>query len=391
MEQLPLILLFFALLVLITRPFTVLFHELGHAIPAILMTKQTVSIYIGSYGDPKNSFHFSVGLLDVWFKYNPFSWRLGLCVPSAKQISINKQIIYTLTGPLASFVIAVVTCYFTFAYDLHGFLKLILIVFLGSSIFDLFANLTPGTAPIKLYDGSLSYNDGYQLKQLFSFKRFPKEYEQACELYNQQKFAESAIAFNNMLKSGLKAETIYRLTIISFLQIRNFQYAKEITDEFIMQGKMNSDDYANAGIAYSQIDQQDKAVEFYDKSLELNPNNIYSLNNKGYSLNLLNKFDDAIPLFDKAIELDKTFAYSYNNRGLAKIKIGKPEEGLEDINYSFKLDENNSYGYRNLGIYHLDKGEYSKALELLRKAKELDNTTHMIDELINNADRHDEK
>jgi tetratricopeptide (TPR) repeat protein len=387
MEYFPLILIFFSLLVLITRPFTIIFHELGHAIPAILMTRQTVSIYIGSYGNPEKSLHFSIGLLDVWLNYNPLSWRQGLCVPSAKQISINKQIIYTLTGPLASFTIALVACFFTFTYDHHGFLKLIFVIFLASSIFDLVVNLTPRSAPIKLYDGRLTYNDGYQLKQLFHYKRFPKEYGQAAELYNQQKFAESAIAYHNMLKNGYKDENIYRLAISSFLQVKNYQQAKEISDEFIIQGKLNSDDFASAGISYSQFDQHDKAIEFYNKSLELDPNNKYSLNNKGFTLNTLNKYHDAITLFDKAIELDNTFAFSYNNRGLAKIKIGKVEEGLEEINYSIKLDDSNSYSYRNLGIYHLDKGEYSKALELLIKAKELDCDTHLIDELITNASK----
>ncbi|MBK8341854.1 MAG: M50 family metallopeptidase [Bacteroidetes bacterium] len=55
MDYFPVILLFFALLVFITRTFTVLFHELGHAIPAILMSKKAVTIYIGSYGDPKRA------------------------------------------------------------------------------------------------------------------------------------------------------------------------------------------------------------------------------------------------------------------------------------------------------------------------------------------------
>jgi hypothetical protein len=33
-----------------------LLHELGHAIPMLLLTKQTVTIYIGSYADKRNSF-----------------------------------------------------------------------------------------------------------------------------------------------------------------------------------------------------------------------------------------------------------------------------------------------------------------------------------------------
>jgi tetratricopeptide (TPR) repeat protein len=379
----------FILLILITRPFTVLFHELGHAIPAILMTRQSVSIYIGSYGDPKKSFHFNIGLLDVWFKYNPFSWWVGLCVPSSNNISINKQIIYTLTGPLASIVIATVACYFTFAYDLHGSLKLILVFFVGSALLDLVVNLTPRSTPIRLFDGTLGYNDGYRLKQLLYFKRLPKEYEQAANLYDKQKFKEAAIAFNHILKKGYVDENIYRFTISSFLQVKNYKQAKELFEEFITQDKMNSDDFANAGITWSNFDQHEKAIEFYDKSLALNPGNKYSLNNKGYTLNLLNKFDEAILLFDRAIEIDPTFAYSYNNRGLSKIKIGKEVEGLDDINYSFKLDENNSYAYRNLGIYHLEKGNYPTALGLFKKAKSIDSNTHMVDELISKVARYE--
>lgn len=386
MEYFPIIALSFTVLILITRPFTVLFHELGHAIPAIIMTKQPVSIYIGSYGDPKKSLRFNIGLLEVWFKYNPFSWKLGLCIPSAEEISINKQIIYTLTGPLASFIIAGITCYFTFSFDLHGFLKLIFLFFLISSIFDLFINLTPRTTPIKLYDGSLTYNDGYQLKRLVNYKRFSKEYEQAAQLYNQQKFAEAATSFHQLLKDGLKDEGIYRLVITSFLQVKNYSQSKELYDEFATQNKMNSDDFANAGFCYSQLGQHEKAVEFYDKSLELNPNNKYSLNNKGFTLTILEKFEESMPLFDKAIEIDEMFAYSYNNRGLAKIKTGKEAEGLEEIHYSLELDENNAYAYRNLGIYHLDKGEYAKALDLFKKAQNLDSDTHMINELISKAE-----
>ncbi|HCS20317.1 MAG TPA: hypothetical protein DIW47_07110 [Bacteroidetes bacterium] len=389
MEYFPTILFVFAVLISITRPLTVLFHELGHAIPAILMTRKAVSIYIGSYGDPKGSVHFRVGLLDVWFKYNPFLWRLGLCVPSARPISINKQIIYTLTGPLTSFVIAAVSCYITFAFDLHGSVKLVLVVFLFSSVFDLIVNLTPRETPFQLYDGRLTYNDGYQLKQLFSYKRFSKEYKFVVGLYDQEKFTEAAVSLDAIIKRGVKDGNIYRLAISSHQQVKNYNQAKVITDAFIIYGKLKSEDYTNAGLSYSRLGQHDRAMELYDKSLELNPHNTYSLNNKGFTLIELNKFEEAIPIFDQAIKSDKTFSYAYANRGLAKIKIGKTKEGLDDINYSIKLDENNSYAYRNLGIYHLDKGENSTALDLFKKAKELDGTTHLIDELIDEADSYE--
>jgi tetratricopeptide (TPR) repeat protein len=388
MQYFPLFLLLLILLVLITRPLTVLFHELGHAIPAILLTKQKVTIYIGSYGDPENSIKLTIGLLVIYFRYNPFSWRLGLCVPSAETISINRQIIYTVTGPLTSLVIALIACLMAFTYDLHGFLKLLFIVFVGSSIFDLFVNLIPNGTPIKLYDGTLVYNDGHSLKELFYYKRFAKEYTKAAELYNQQRYPEAALLATRILSNGLKNENIYRLAITCYLHDKKYDKAKDVSDDFLQLDKMNSDDFSNAALSYSQLGLQEKAIELYDKSLQQNPDNKYSLNNKGYTLNLLNRYEEAIPFFDKAIELEKSFAYSYNNRGLSKIKIGEQEEGLKDIYYSLELDKDNSYGHRNLGIYHFDKGEYHKALQLFTKAKELDSSTHLIDELINEAKQH---
>jgi len=382
MQYFPLLLLILIGLVLITRPFTVLFHELGHAIPAILLTKQKVTIYIGSYGDPNKSVKLNFGLLTILFRYNPFAWRLGVCVPSAKSISINRQIAYTLTGPIASLIVATIACYFAFAYDLHGFLKLFLIVFLGSAFLDLLVNLIPNGTPIKLYDGGITYNDGYSLKQLFYYKQLPKEYSEAVDLYNEQKYADAAVLFENLV-SDTKDENIYRLAISSYLQDKNYTKAKVISDAFALTGKMNSDDLSNIALSYSQLGFHDQALKHYDKSLQLNPDNKYSLNNKGYTLNLMDKFEEAISLFDKSIELDPNFAYSYNNRGLAKIKLRQTDEGLQDINRSFELDPTNSYVYINMGIYHFDKGEFDNALQNFVKAKELDSSTYMIDKYIN--------
>lgn len=387
MENMFLIYLFAVLVVIITKPITVLFHELGHAIPAILLTRKSVSIYIGSYGDPENSWHFRFGLLEFWFKRNPLSWKLGLCVPSDKQMSINKQIIFILTGPMASLSIAVISCYFAFTYDLHGLLKLILTVFLVSSILDLYLNLTPSSKPIKLHDGRLAYNDGYRLKQLLHASKFPKEYNEAIGLYGEQKFEEAAKLFHQILKNGLQTDHIYRLAISAYLQSKNFPVAMELNEAFILDYKLNSDDFSNAGYLYSQLGEHEKALEFYENSLKLNSSNTFSLNNKGYTLNVFEKYLEAIPLFDKVIEVDKDFAHAYNNRGLSKIKTGKLEEGLLDINHSMMLDKNNSYAYCNLGIYHSEKGETKIALDYFRKARELDKTTYNIDQLIQEMEK----
>lgn len=372
-------------MVLIARPLTVLFHELGHAIPAILLTGEKVTIYIGSYGDPQKSIKLNFGVLVIFFRYNPFAWRLGLCVPSAKSISLNRQIIYTLAGPMASLLLSLIACYFTFAYNLHGFLKLFLIVFLCSAFVDLLVNLIPNETPTTLYDGSFAYNDGYSLQQLFYYRRLPKEYSAAADLFNEQKFGMAAVLFEELL-ADLKDEEIYRLAIGSYLQDKNYEKAKELSDAFLLLEKMNSDDFSNMGLSYSQLGFHAEALQLYDKSLQLNPANKYSLNNKGYTFNLMEKYAEAVSLFNKSIEIDKDFAYSYNNRGLAKIKSGQVNEGLQDIYHSLELDPDNSYAYLNMGIYHFDRRAFELALQNFRKAKELDSSTYLIDQYISDAE-----
>ncbi len=387
MLQFPFNLILTILILVFVRPITVLFHELGHAIPAILLTKDKVTIYIGSYGDPAKSKQLNVGLLTVWFRYNPFSWRLGLCVPGSKSITTWQKIIYILTGPFTSLLFAFVIVYFIFNDKVDDNLAPILIIFLGSFILDLIINLTPRAKPIKLYNGKFAYNDGYTILMLLRTRNLPPEYQQAQHLIMQKQFDEAIAVSKSMLVDGVHNPEIFRLAIAASLLAKNYEEAKHLSEEFIELGKMNSDDYGNAGLAFSHLGLHEKAMELFNASLRKNPNNKYTLNNKGYTLNLQNKYKEAIPLFDTAIEIDNTYAYSYCNRGLAKIKLGDPESGLADVHHSFKLDSNNPYGYLNLGIYYFDKGEYEQALKQFKKAKELDSTTFGIDEHIDKTER----
>ncbi len=381
----PFLLLVLIIIIFVVRPLSTLIHELGHAIPAILLTKEKVSIYIGSYGDPNKSLNFKIGRLEVWFRYDPFSWALGLCVPSANEISTIRQIIFILSGPIASLVISFFAIYFLYFHELHGAIKLLLVIMLGSSIFDFFGNIIPQSHPIQLYDGKIVYNDGRALQQLFQYRKFQAKYKEAVQLYREAKYSEAAELFNGMLKKGWQHEYVYRLAISCCVMNKNYQQAKEVGDSFIAFGYVESDDYVNIGLAHSKLKMQEKAIEFYDLSLQLNPDNKISLNNKGYSLMSLDRFEESIPLFDKAIEIDSAFDNPHNNRGYAKYKMGKETEGLHDIRHALQLNEKNAYAHRNLGIVHLDKGEHAEALRLFEEAKALDATTEMIEELIRKA------
>lgn len=374
------------LLILLARALTVLLHELGHAIAAIIFTREKVTVYIGSYGDKSKSLRLNAGILDMWLKYNPFSWQRGLCIPSNKKISLNKRIVCTLAGPLVSFMTCIISTYLAFAKDLLEPFPFVLIIVSSSSMLDLISNLTPRNKPIKLFDGPYTYNDGYTVKLLFYYKRFPESYLEAAEMYDRKEFALAGQQLKTLLENKLLDENIFRLAAASYLQAKDYKTAKELIETFISKFTLNSNDYVNIGLIYSKLHLHSEALAYYDSSLNLNPDNQYALNNKGFTLNLTGHYNEALLLFDKAIEVDSSSAYAYNNRGFAKLKLGRAEEGLEDMQDSFKLDSNNAYYFRNMGVYHFDKSEYTEALLLFKKAKEMDPDVYRIDELISEAE-----
>lgn len=369
-------------LFLLIRKLTVVFHEMGHAIPALLLTREPVTIFIGSYGDPVKSFHFKIGRLEVWFKYNLLNWRYGLCVPKAKNITYNRQIIYTLGGPLTSLVIGSFSFYYAISKEYSDILQLICFLFLCSAVFDALVNLVPNSKPIVLHDGTTTYNDGFALLLLLRYRRFPAEFREGIALLVEKKYEEAAAKFNTVLEKGIKSDEVYRLTIIAEINSYDFSNGKTHIDYFMERYKMEVNDFINAGIIYSNLNLHEDALRYYDNALLAEPHNAHVLNNKGYTLGLMNRHEEAIRCLDESIKNNPDFAYAYNNRGFSKIKTGKTEEGLTDINRGLELDKNNAYGYKNLGIYHLEKQETTKALELFRKAKEMDQKTIDIDDLI---------
>jgi len=96
MIYLPAIIIALLLLVVITRPFTVLLHELGHAIPGMIFSKKNVAVYVGSYGNKEQSFKIQIGTLEIWIRYNPIKWSGGICIIDTEEVSINQMTIFTL-------------------------------------------------------------------------------------------------------------------------------------------------------------------------------------------------------------------------------------------------------------------------------------------------------
>lgn len=305
-----------------------------------------------------------------------------------EKVSINNQIFVTLMGPVMSLALAAVVTYNVFFANLNDDFVVLLFFFGISTYFDFFANIIPKKEPIRLHDGTITYNDGQSIINLLKYKKLPPEYEEAIDLYNGKEFLKAGEIFNTLIEQNYKQDYMYRLAISAFVNAHDYQKAKLVNEEFEKkEGKANFDtnDYNNSGLLKSYLKDFSEGLEDYEKSLELNPDNPLAYNNRGYTYNLIGEYEKAIIDFDKAIELEPEHAYPYNNRGLAKIKLGRTKEGLEDIDKSMSLDKDNSYAHMNLGVYYFDRGDYSKALEKFNLALELDENTYEIKKRIKEA------
>ncbi|MCF7560702.1 tetratricopeptide repeat protein [Sabulilitoribacter multivorans] len=369
------------------RPFSTLIHELGHGIPALLLTNKKVTLYLGSYGDPKESFKVEIGRLELFFNKKPFHWKIGLCVLEQQTLSINKQIFIDLMGPLASLALSLVLSYFVFLSDINDNVKIILFFFNVSTYYDFFINIVPSRKVIELHDGSAVYNDGKQILDLLKLKSMPKEYSIAVNYYNNQEYRLAAVELEKVYKKGYREGIIYQLLISAYLQVKDYSNALRVNDLYTndLKNKFNSNDYNNSGLIKSFSGSYNEALIDYQKAIELDPKNSTAFNNRGYTYNVMGNYKNAIKDFEKAISLEESFAYALNNRGFAKIKLGLKKEGLRDLEKSMTLDGTNSYCYLNFGIYHYDNGEYEKALEYYYKAKELDEKTYLLDNYIKEA------
>ncbi|WP_299519125.1 tetratricopeptide repeat protein [Winogradskyella sp.] len=373
--------LFLGLFFTILRPFTTLIHELGHGIPALIFTDKKVTLYLGSYGNPDKSFKVVFGRLELFFNKQLFNWNVGLCVMEEKTLAINKQIVFVLMGPLASLILSIVLTYAIVIADFSDYTLAVLFLVNISTYYDFFVNIVPSSRPIKLYNGSIVYNDGSRILELLKFKKAPEEYSIGTEYYNNKEYALAAKEFEKVLAKGYQEPIIYQLLISAYLQIKDNDSALRINKSYDARFResFNSNDYTNMGLIKSFSGAYEEAVQDYDKAIELNPNNHIAYNNRGYTFNIMADYKSAIPDFEKAIELEENFAYALNNIGFAKIKLGFKGEGLSDLKKSMTLDGTNSYCYMNFGIYHYDNKEYEKALDYFEKAKELDTTTYLLD------------
>ncbi len=373
--------LLWIVLVLLSRSITTFFHEMGHAIPALIFTDGPVIVYVGSYGDISKSIHLNLGRLTIYLKFNVVDWKIGLCSHKSSGYLIP-ELITILGGPLMSIIISVLLILYMVRNGASDTMAFIFGVFILSAIWDFIVNIYPGKSPLYLHDGSFIHSDGYQLKKLLQESAFPEAYFNALNKYHEKKYDEAAEELKWILNNGLKKREFYRLLCKCLEKAGKMEEAAKYFEEYYNNYKFQPEDYANLGSLFLKKGEQEKALNCLEKALHKDYSNARTINNKGLVLMELGHIDLAIQEFSSAIHFQPKLAEAYRNRGFARLKNNQMDSAYTDLQKAIELDASSPYNYFYLGKYFEKKQQYEEALKAYEKAKEMAIDHHGIDFVI---------
>jgi hypothetical protein len=134
------------------------------------MTRQNVTIYVGSYGSPYKSFHITFGRLTFYCKYNPLLWYKGCCVAVDYDLSINQHILFIAGGPIASLLGTLGSWLLLSMMEQQGFLRVVCGSVFVVSLLITVSIIFPSTRVRYTPSGYPVYNDTYQIFRLLRMK-----------------------------------------------------------------------------------------------------------------------------------------------------------------------------------------------------------------------------
>lgn len=368
------------LLIILFRSLTTLFHEMGHALPALWFTNEPVEVFVGSYGDLLNSWQLKLGRLRVVLRWNPFDWQLGVCRHQGAP-RIWQTFLIILGGPLASTLIAAVALWISLHYQLSEAWLALIAIFAGSALIDLFVNLTPSASPINMYDGGTTYSDGFQLQQLFAEWRLPQSYLAAREAFLQKEYETSLVAAEELISQGDYHPFLYSIAIESLIKLKRFAEVLGAYEHYQQRHELVAQDYVTIASAYQQMNNFSEALKHYNSYLYDNYTDSHTIYKRAQIYVELASFEEALEDLNRAVFLQKDNPKLYALRSLCHLKTKQPAAAWDDIIRAEELDASNNLPeipyYK--GLYYEAKGLLNEALEAYELAKKKGISFHGID------------
>ncbi|NCD71394.1 tetratricopeptide repeat protein [Mucilaginibacter agri] len=376
----------------ITSPLIALLHELGHAFAYLILTKPNhIDVFVGSYGNEKNSYSFKLGRLSLHFKYSfPFIWGVGLCKSDTIESTPWKYIIILLAGPIFTLVMAIVFGLLAFHFDANGQLRMFCVALILFSFISLLTNLAPRT----LNRSTANYleSDGRQIAFTLKYWKVYPQYLSILDSIQKERFEVALFKIDNLLKNNKPHERLLRYQIACNIALKRYETVIELTQQLNRFVYLTKVDYMNRGCAYSLLDKHELAIKDYYIVIKADATNPIVFNNLGYGLIETGDYKKAEKVLKKSISLNRDLSYANSNLGYLKILTGNFEQAKIVLDKAQELDPAEPHNYKYLGIYHLRTMNLEEAQTNFHKCLELDSSIDLkkyLDEieLLNKRDK----
>ncbi|MBO1051746.1 MAG: tetratricopeptide repeat protein [Dolichospermum sp. DET73] len=145
----------------------------------------------------------------------------------------------------------------------------------------------------------------------------------------------------------------------------DYQGAINTLTEAIRLDSKFAEAYSRRGVAYRNIENNQKAIDDLQKSVKLfatQGNNSASKHDQGRIRDYLKDYQGAIALYNESINLDPHDARTYQNRGIAHYSLGDKQAAIADFNQAIKINPNFAIAYHQRGNSRSDLGDKQAAI-----------------------------
>lgn len=136
--------------------------------------------------------------------------------------------------------------------------------------------------------------------------------------------------------------------------------------------------YNNRGIAYLELNENEKAESDFTRSIQLRPKNPVPYNNRGTLYRNLDRREDAAADFTRVIELDPLYFNAYDNRGSLFYYEGQLQKAISDYTRSLEIEPDSGYTMALRGRCYLEQQQFEKAKKDFDGAIDLDPNDFML-------------
>lgn len=322
--------------VVMSRMVTTTIHELGHAVPSLLFTKEEVVMHVGSYGVEKGSRLLKMGRLKAFFRFNILHSNIGLC-QHGRPASYYQQLLIILGGPVFSLLLGGSLLLAVLAFQFSDWVIGLLMIFILSAVWDFVVNMFPVSNPIQLQNGGFTYNDGRQLLETWREMRYPSSYFEGLKYAHQREFKQASHQFRQTIEQGFKDRQIYHQLIEALRAEGKIRPAIACYEEYAKQHKFKPEDYRLLGNLYAENGQSSKAIECFDQCLFYNFRNSQAYNERGLIYLKSGHTEKAIADFRMAVYHDVKYTPAYINLGNALVENGESKEGNQYLQTAKKM------------------------------------------------------